>query len=215
LIAQKGRIPSWVLQAEVYPCLLIRDRRKFHIRTYIAAVENLDGDGEILDLYLYNRHEIRIASEPVSEREDGSRNRRSHITNGAGSASTERVLLDEVTELVERDMKNKVEAFVAKIFGVHFVEDMTRRVSYSASQDDASMDYVRKFAIAGLDIMVTEESRLYLLEVNVNPAAPPKETIKESFQDHLRGFFKDLIHLTLGEGAPNFLPVRDLLKVDG
>eukprot|EP00339_Tiarina_fusa_P028620 CAMPEP_0117020124 /NCGR_PEP_ID=MMETSP0472-20121206/15338_1 /TAXON_ID=693140 ORGANISM="Tiarina fusus, Strain LIS" /NCGR_SAMPLE_ID=MMETSP0472 /ASSEMBLY_ACC=CAM_ASM_000603 /LENGTH=126 /DNA_ID=CAMNT_0004725247 /DNA_START=16 /DNA_END=396 /DNA_ORIENTATION=+ len=35
LIAAKGRIPSWVLQAEIVPCLLIRGRRKFHIRTYV------------------------------------------------------------------------------------------------------------------------------------------------------------------------------------
>jgi len=208
LISQKGRIPSWVLQAEVKPCLLIRDRRKFHIRTYIVCVETnalldepLNGEEEedLMKTYIYNRHEIRIASESVTtsdEEESGERNRGAHITE-----TFDRKLLQDEPELVKRNLSAKVEHFVATAVDA-LLPDMERRIVMSAEASEGENDNSRgcmvlphKFAIAGLDLMVTEDERIYLLEVNVNPAAPPPETVPDEFQSHLIGFFRDTMEL--------------------
>jgi hypothetical protein len=121
-------------------------------------------------------------------------------------------LLNEIQELVDRNLQGKVETFAAKIFGKHFVPDLLRRVEISSSQDEGILGSVRKFAIAGLDIMVTEDERLYLLEVNVNPAAPPENTIPTLFQEHLVGFMKDLIDLVSGRPSPNFVSTESILE---
>lgn len=226
LIAQKGRIPSWVLQAEVKPCLLIRDRRKFHIRTYVVCVETsvlldepLDGEEEegLMTTFIYNRHEIRIAGEsvPVAE-QSGERSRGAHITE-----TFDRRLLQDEPELVKRNLSSKVESFVAKAFDA-LSPDMERRIAMSASALDGeneascgSMVLPHKFAIAGLDLMVTEEEQIYLLEVNVNPAAPPAETVPNEFQSHLIGFLRDTMELVTSRtktGRNNFYSTESVLQ---
>jgi hypothetical protein len=213
LIAQKGRIPSWVLQAEVNPCLLIRDRRKFHIRTYVVCVESnalldepLDGEEEedLMKTYIYNRHEIRIAKESLvasDEEASGRRNRGAHITE-----TLKRKLLQDEPELVKRKLGAKVESFVATAVEA-LRPDMERRIVMSAEALEGENENSRgctvlphKFAIAGLDLMVTEDERIYLLEVNVNPAAPPPETVPGEFQSHLTGFFRDTMELVTSRG---------------
>ena len=126
-----------VLQAEVEPPLLLNDRRKFHIRSYVVCMEqvHLDegagDDEELMKLYVYNRHEIRIASAPVSGEEDqGNRDRNAHITQ-RGDIS-ERRLLQDVPELVERKLQQKVELFAAQTFAKHLHPDIERRIALSA-----------------------------------------------------------------------------------
>ena len=212
-----------VLQAEIFPCLLICGRKKFHIRTYVVAVENLESD-DLFDIYLYNRHEIRLASTPVSDDANGKtdRERSAHITNGGvADDKTERFLLQDVKELTDRNIQSKLEIFVAQIFGKHFEPDMARRISYSAQQDDAAAEAsggaggvdVRKFVMAGLDIMVTSDERLYLLEVNVNPAAPPAQSISDTFQNHIVGYMKDVIRLLVDgrTASPNFISCQSIM----
>mmetsp|Transcript_5044 Transcript_5044/g.11232 ORF Transcript_5044/g.11232 Transcript_5044/m.11232 type:complete len:498 (-) Transcript_5044:131-1624(-) len=227
LIAQKGRIPSWVLQAEVKPCLLIRDRRKFHIRTYVVCVETnvlLDepfgGEEEdLMKTFVYNRHEIRIASESLpspGEEGSGQRNREAHITE-----TFDRKLLQDEPELVERNLSTKVESFVAN--AIEAVRpDIERRIAMSASALDGENENSRgcmvlphKFAIAGLDLMVTENDRIYLLEANVNPAAPPPETVANEFQSHLVGFFRDTMELVTSRreyDRNNFYSTKSILQ---
>jgi hypothetical protein len=220
IIETKGRIPSWVLQAEIRPPLLIKDGRKFHIRTYVVVVEKLYHE-DMIDVYMYNRHEVRIAAERVSDQESivadslgltGSkqRGRLAHITNGSSSELTERVLLQDVDELMAMNMQDKVNTFVAQAFGRHFVPDMIRRVARqeqmvqqaariaSPTSSSAAPFPTSKFAMAGVDLMVTKEGRLYLLEVNNNPAAPPAHLTKDPFADHLVGYMTDLVGLVLG-----------------
>jgi hypothetical protein len=244
LIAVKGRIPSWgklpwsyarrgllepysltddrqflplcdppVLQAEVYPALLIKSRRKFHIRTYLVILEKL-GHRDVLDLVIYNRHEVRIAGVPVPEN-DTERDPVSHITNGALSDATERVMLHEVDELTRREVQRKTEVFVAETFGKHLLPDMERRINQSANQEGGSNVLLRKFALAGLDIMVTEDNRIYLLEVNSNPAAPPEWTVHGTFREHLQVFLHSLVDLVVGKPSPDFLSVNEILVREG
>jgi hypothetical protein len=197
-----------VLQADVSPALLIKGRRKFHIRTYVAIIEKTNLP-DAVQVYIFSRHEVRIAGVPVAENEN-SRDPISHITNGALSTSTERVLLSEVEELTSRGFPKKLEIFVAELFGKHLLPDLTRRVNASAREDEMN-GMIRKFGVAGLDLMVTEDGRLYLLEVNSNPAAPPENTVKGTFVEHLEGFVRSLVDLVIGRPTPEFLSARDIL----
>eukprot|EP00544_Gedaniella_sp_CCMP2646_P012753 CAMPEP_0202489372 /NCGR_PEP_ID=MMETSP1361-20130828/7119_1 /ASSEMBLY_ACC=CAM_ASM_000849 /TAXON_ID=210615 /ORGANISM="Staurosira complex sp., Strain CCMP2646" /LENGTH=421 /DNA_ID=CAMNT_0049119103 /DNA_START=57 /DNA_END=1322 /DNA_ORIENTATION=- len=204
----KGRMPAWVLQAEVYPPMLISDGCKFHIRSNIVVVEKLWTDA-LLQVYIHNRHEVRIAGQPVSNTEDETRNVLEHITN----SSTRRELLSNIEELAP--MQSDLQMFLAKAFQA-FMPDIIRRVGYSASQQQqqqqSSID-IRKFVVAGTDIMVTESGRFYLLEVNVNPTAPAAESCSPEFQTHLVGWMKDLVYLVLGRPSPNFLDINDISPV--
>lgn len=227
LIEKKGRIPSWVLQAEVKPCLLIRDRHKFHIRTYVVCVETnalldepLDGEEEedLMKTYIYNRHEIRVAKDSVAGDEDESveRNRGAHITE-----TFDRSLLQDEPELVERNLSAKVESFVAKAFEA-LRPDIERRIVMSAEMLEGENENSRgcmvlphKFAIAGLDLMVTEDERIYLLEVNLNPRAPSPDSVPNEFQSHLIGLFRDTMELVTSrkEGTKsNFYSTQTVLR---
>ena len=196
-----------VLQAEVHPPMLIEGGRKFHIRSNVCVLEKLLTE-DVLDVYVHNRHEVRIAGTPVSEAE-GPYDPLAHITNGASSETTQRALLTNIPQLTE--MQGELEVFCAKAFQA-FMPDIIRRVGYSASQEAPSTEVsIRKFAIAGIDIMVTESGRFYLLEVNVNPSAPPEDIVEPEFKEHLIGWMKDLVDLTLGKPSPNFVNIYDIV----
>ncbi|CAB9521751.1 expressed unknown protein [Seminavis robusta] len=216
LIAAKGRIPSWVLQAEVAPCLLVKGKHKFHLRSFLVVVENLSHP-DILEVFVYKRHEVRMAATPVATDDPSNRDREAHITNGSSSETEKRELLDNIKELTDRNMQDKVETFVASVFGLHLLPDMLGRVKYAASQEGPSQTahQVRRFAVAAIDMMVCSDDRIYLLEVNVNPSAPPENLVNKDFRNHLTGFMQDLIDLIMEKPYQNFTLARDLLQRKG
>lgn len=175
-------------------------------------MENLSHP-DLLEVFVYNRHEVRMASTPVVD-DPSNRDRQAHITNGSDSENSKRVLLDSIPELAKRGLKDKVETFIAATFGLHLLPDMLGRVKYSVSQE-GSGGIVRKFAMAGLDMMVSNDDRIYLLEVNVNPSAPPENLVDEAFKNHLTGFMQDLIDLIMERPYQNFALARDLLARKG
>jgi len=201
-----------VLQAEVAPCLLLQ-KRKFHLRSYLVVVENLSHP-DLLEVFIYNRHEVRLASAAVSD--DSLRDRDAHITNGSNDENSRRMLLGDIPEMVERGMQEKIETFLATTFGLHLFPDMAGRVKYCASQEDPGVvQLVRKYALAGVDMMVTKDDRIYLLEVNVNPSVPPENIVAGDFKDHLTGFMQDLIDLIMEKPYNNFVLAQDLLRSKG
>jgi hypothetical protein len=185
-------------------------------------------DDELMKMYIYNRHEVRIASTPVSENEGQttSRDRDAHITQTGDSS--ERRLLHDVPELVDCKMQQKVELFAAQAFAMHIHPDIERRIAISAKATEAEqldeshnssangmIAQPEKFSLAGLDLMVTEDGRIYLLEVNVNPGVPPLENIPVDIQDHLVGLLDDLITLVTAGGTKatvNFTTTDEILK---
>ena len=204
-----------VLQAEVAPCLLIKNNHKFHLRSYLVVVENLSHP-DLLEVFVYNRHEVRMASAPVVG-DSADRDRDAHITNGSNSKTEKRDLLGNIPELAARGLQDKVETFLAATFGMHLLPDMLGRVKYYASQEPnaGANRIVRKFSVAGIDMMVCEDDRIYLLEVNVNPSVPPAELVDVEFKEHLTGFMQDMIDLIMEKPYNNFILARDLLLRKG
>ena len=256
----KGRIPSWVLQAEIYPPFLIREKRKkFHLRSYVLIMEDMyDGydncnisidesytkkerDSKKSSLNyqcsIYKHHEVRIASESfISSTTSSNDNRTSfahcrqaYITNGAGSDKTERCLLPQVPELVSLNVNDKLDSFMAEMFGVHLLPEIQNQIrkkkqqikskinninttdifhknqyqnnkNQSYDMKSLSPHYFVEFTIAGVDIMMNSKGQLYLLEMNVNPAAPPKSALEKNdngFHQHLVSFLSNLIQKLL------------------
>jgi len=213
LISAKGRIPSWVVQAEVTPCLLIKNKHKFHLRSYLLVVESRDHSVEV---FVYNRHEVRMAAAPVVD-DPANRDREGHITNGSNSETEKRELVRNVPELTNRGLQDKVETFLAATFGLHLLPDMHARVKYAASLEPhgGAHNIVRKFSVAAIDMMVCEDDRIYLLEVNVNPSCPPDSLVETEFKEHLTGFMQDMIDLIMERPYSNFILARDLLVRKG
>lgn len=198
----KGRIPAWVLSGEIKSIQVMS--RKCHMRTYVAIVEqpnaHCNNHDIIWDGYIYNRHEVRVAERSILKNcELMIRDRRAHITNGASSGETGRYVLDEIDELVSLDMGNKLTVFVEQIFHC-LTNEITNRIlnRRSGIPQPENRNQV-KIALAGIDIMSDSNGRLYLLEVNVNPAAPPKEFVSTVFRNHLVNFAKDTLHLAFSD----------------
>jgi hypothetical protein len=203
IMEQKGRIPAWVLQAEVYPARLIAGR-KFHLRTYVLANECLEED-HLVNIYIYNRHEVRSAAVAVDDAET-KRDRLAHITNAAAAEGTTQQLLSEVEDLASQ--QPALEFFVARTLN-HLITDIARRVGYTAQDEPPE---IQKHVLAGLDIMMTSDNRFYLLEVNVNPATPPLTAVSKSFEQHLVNFMQDMKNLLFGHSSPNFLLINDVIQ---
>lgn len=192
-----------VLQAEVVPCLTI-NQKKFHIRTYVVGVERWDMD-EMIDTFLYKRHEVRTAIEPMpADFNDNSRKKTVHVTNGAEGTA----FLDEVEEL--KGLQDQLEVFVAQFFAKHVIRDLSRRVAMSAQ--DAPSSQATKFVVAGLDIMVTEDKRLYLLEANVPPIMPRPDVVKEDFKLHMVELMRNVVDLVVGKQPPNFVSCKTIIS---
>jgi hypothetical protein len=203
--------PYAVLQAEVKPCLLIRDRRKFHVRTHVVCIENVIFDNEgyqddedLMKLFIYDQHEIRVANRSVSDEETAERDRNVHIMD----STSERKLIHEEAELLERGLNKKCELFAAQVIDKHLRPDIERRIAISAAATEEenkeslrSMVLPHKFVVAGFDLMVTEDERIYILEVNVNPSAPAPETISPDIKAYLFKFERDLLELVTTRGA--------------
>jgi hypothetical protein len=207
-----------VLQAEVNPALLIKDRRKFHIRSYVAVVERPHLDN-LVEVFVFNRHEVRIAGVPVPLDGPDERDPIVHITNGAMCNTTERLLLKHVGELMDRNLHRTLDVFLAETFGKQLLPEMARRINWSANQSGGGygemLPGVEKFALAGLDLMITEKGRLYLLEVNVNPAAPVEDTVDDVFREHLQGLLRDLIDLVAGKPVDSFVSAQAIMVREG
>jgi hypothetical protein len=139
------------------------------------------------------------------EYDPNNRDRRAHITNGANGNATARVLIDTVEELAPH--QQALEHFGATML-THLLPDISRRVEYTTSEHPPE---IQKHIVAGLDIMMTEDLTFHLLEVNVNPAAPPEANSPTDFTKHLVGFMTDLKNLVLGHGAPNFIIIDEVL----
>ena len=111
---------------------MIDGGRRFHIRTNVAVVNKLNHE-DMVDVYIYNRHEVRIAGQAVSS-DPETREPLAHITNGTSSGTMERALLSSIPELtaLQGELRVFFKAFQA------FMPDMVRRVGYSASQEMAT-----------------------------------------------------------------------------
>ena len=179
------------------PSLLV-DGRKCHLRAYVVALGAGGGGDARARLYAYARRvEVRLATARTSaENADDLGDARAHLTTGAwrrdgAGARDGRTTLDRAPELAAAGVAPaRVVAVLRDALG-GAARGATRR---GVSDEDAS------FGIAGVDVMVDPAGRLYVLEVNASPAAPPPETISSEHAEHLAGFVRDLSRLLVSAG---------------
>mmetsp|Transcript_44481 Transcript_44481/g.100531 ORF Transcript_44481/g.100531 Transcript_44481/m.100531 type:complete len:444 (+) Transcript_44481:272-1603(+) len=135
--------------------------------------------------------------------------RAAHITNGAGGDATGRYLLGEVSELA--DLGGAVRLFLAELFGAlePTLSQGAARSRGEASRGGAGVETV---AVAGVDLMVDGARRLWLLEVNRNPAAPPPGAVSDTFRAHLVSFARALAALGLGGNTTGFQDLGVVLR---
>jgi hypothetical protein len=194
LLSINGYIPSLVLQAEIKTKVLSCSR-KFSLRSYMLLV--VDDNEEEYSMHLYDKVEVRLASKSMDNSLD-VRDRQAHITNGAGGSDTTRCLLEDVPELVKEH--GKIMAFMRSLFVDCLDKDIRSRILASREEGRQANARVgeRAFAFAGVDLMIDELSNVKCLEINVNPAAPPKGVASEDFEAHLVRLAKQVYHTARG-----------------
>jgi hypothetical protein len=177
--------PGWVLQSMV-PSLLLRGR-KMHIRTYVVALRPAFSTGGGLfglRLYAYGDHEVRVAG---SEMNEDLNDRDAHLTTGQwrrGGTVDDRTTLQHEPTLLPLGP-----AVMAS------VEALCAALPFTAEERTHSTASGAAFGITGLDFMVTPDGRVFLLEFNASPAAPPPATIGGHHADHLVEFGAALVEL--------------------
>ena len=180
-------IPGWVLQEHIHDPLLILGGRKFHARVYAVVLD----DGA---LYVHQSVEYRAAAAVYSAADFADR--AAHITNGAGKGDVHRGLTHDLPELAH--LTEKFTAFVAEIAMSVQLNTCPDTNSSSSSENTATC---RQYALLAFDVMADTDERLWLLEVNHNPAVPGRAMVKPSFWQHLIKLCSDLVTLLLINGG--------------
>ena len=188
--------PGWVLQSMV-PSVLLHGR-KIHLRTYVialrargAAADRGGVNGSTLEFYAYQRHEVRLAAAPMS---DDLTDKNAHLTNGVwerGGTEDPRTTLDATPELDHLNLDPKVMAVLNKLFHSLPFSSSERGPTDSGARGGAD----RAFGMSGIDVMVTDEGGVYVLELNASPACAPPDTVSEEQIEHLVVFARSLLKL--------------------
>lgn len=190
----QNRIPSWVLQRHI-KSILVQGGRKCHLRAYIVIHDKI---------LMYKTIEVRVAASIYCHESNLDwKDRSAHITNGAGGDKTERFLLSEIDEL--SGLEFNVQDFLVELLNSLKAQICETILNVSEEENNArGGKYVEKFGVAGVDIMVDENKRLWLLEFNRNPAAPPPGVLSDTFRNHLIEFTRSICNFALNDKETNF-----------
>lgn len=183
LISLKGRLPGWVVQAHIKSMLLSGDR-KFHLRAYICA------DDLQKTLFMYPTIEVRIAE--MAYNQDDCNDRAAHITNGAGGDRIRRALAREVPEL--EPMQDTLCEFIQDLLSEPAFREAVFDPAHRPPQREQR--FTGRFAVGALDLMIDEDGRPYILEVNArSPGCAPEGTGSPEFQAHMQALAYDLLRM--------------------
>ena len=196
LVQSRGTVPQLILQAEI-PSYILPSRRKFSLRSYVLILVSSTN----LTMHLYSDIEVRLAAVPMSDDCGVARDRSMHITNGAGKSDTTRCLLTDVPELLT--FSDRVAAFMTTLFGTYLRPEIVENARVDVEGIRGGAEEVRS-CLAGVDLMIDSGECVKLLEINVNPAAPPENVVGGEFRDHLVTFGRELVTVTKGEESGKF-----------
>lgn len=194
--------PGWVLQSMV-PSVLLHDR-KIHLRTYVIALRaraaaagtacNRGAEGvnnSALEFYAYQRHEVRLAAAAMS---DDLTDNNAQLTTGVwrrGGTVDDRTTLDVTRELDHLNLEPAVMTVLNKLF--HSLPFSSGE--HVSPSDRGGVHGDRAFGMSGIDLMVTDDGGVYVLELNASPACAPPNTVSEEHIEHLVVFARSLLEL--------------------
>jgi hypothetical protein len=187
--------PWYVLQQEVWPPLLLHGR-KFVLRAHVLLHRK---PGEKLRVYLHSSPVVMEHDQPFDF--------------GAASDACEVLVLQHAVKRAERPkpyLLNDVPALYTKAFGAlrEVVLSSVQAVEgkMEASSDNSgggsSSDYY--YQLCGYDLMLDEEKRLYLLEVNKSPIianGPVLVELKEMYAVMVLGILELLLPPAASRGS--------------
>ena len=198
---EREHIPGWVVQAHVRSRLALGGR-KLHLRAHAVALRRR---GEAASRWFVHARsaEARVAAAPLLAAAGVGLARAAHITNGAGGSATERLLADDAR------LAGALGARASRRV-IDFVRGALRRLRPRATRArdaDRAAEADAEFAVAAADVMLDARGRFRLLEINVNPSAPPPSACSGAFAAHLAELVRDVADLVLRGDAAAFAPV--------
>jgi len=151
-------IKEWVLQAYIDKPLLV-DGRKFHIRSYVLLV----GD---LEVYLFEEMLALFAMDPYTV--DNLENRFSHITNTCVQFDHENFDEDRCVKLFKEIQNDIGEENYLKI--LNDIKEILKDVFRAFEQEFSGfLPLPNSFELFGVDFLVDENYNTYILEFNAGP----------------------------------------------
>ncbi len=195
--------PNWAIQQYIHPPMLICGNRKFTIRVFSVILGNTS--------FIHPVYEVRAAPQEY-DINDIDNDREADITNGGGVAAMHdrRYLAKDIPELAP--ILGNIHDFVAKFTNPtkgrpvpseedHWKERHKDTDEYSDSVVDFRKEMIDQMggvsaAVVAHDVMVDQNGKLYLLETNHSPAAPPDE-LEGVFGEHLNELIIDFVRILL------------------
>jgi hypothetical protein len=201
---QYGCIPSWSLQ-EIFPTFVLGNDRKCQLRAYVVFCEG--------DIYLYSGYEVR---QPLWEKSDQVDSKAPSpmlafdldcckgsaavpYNYGRSKVHTDRLMLEEVSELSNPAVRESITAVMVKAFQAllpairsHMLKSQDRCI---ASEKGFRL---REVGVAGVDLLVDPSHVVRIVELNNNPAMPqPHKNMTEKYRAHLKAFVGSVVALGL------------------
>jgi len=184
-------IKEWVLQAYIDKPLLV-EGRKFHIRSYVLLV----GD---LEVYLYEEMLALFAMDPYSV--DDLENRYSHITNTCVQFDHEKFDEDKCVKTFKEIQSEIGEDNYTKIFAD--IKEILKEVFRALEQEFSGFIALpNSFELFGVDFLVDENYNTYILEFN---AGPDVKNTGDRLDYIISDLIEDIIRCTLDKMICNDL----------
>ena len=151
----RDKISEWVLQEYIDSPLLIKGK-KFHIRLYFLVYHNLK--------YLLRRGLIFSADKKYKQ--DDYHNKEIHDTHSNEKTVEQVMKYPEDLQFLGKDKNQKIWNQITDLFGkIGKIEDFD---CYPESKDC--------YQIVGADVMITQDFKVKIIEVNENPGLPTLES---------------------------------------
>ena len=205
---QYQRIPSWSLQ-RIVPSLRVNSQ-KCQFRVYLIACNE--------EIYAYHQIEVRIPTWDNQQSVDSAISTalafdQTMCANSTAlpynhqriKTETKRFLLQEMHDLDVGKIQNSIRSLITKAFSSlqnHFLQTF-RKHSMRSDVFHPSFELL-ELAVSGVDVMVDDDYRAFIIELNNNPAMPASnKQMSTAYRAHLITFLKDLITFGMSRSEHN------------
>ena len=194
---QYHRIPSWSLQKVVNSIRFHQQKCQF--RVYLIALKD--------QIFAYHQVEVRL---PLWDDQPSDSNASVALVfdqkmcqnstalpynHKRNKTETKRFVLEELRDLPTDVIQQNIKQLMKDAFSIlaQYFQHLYRKYESESSSHTSTLN-LRQLAIAGVDIMVDEDCRPYIVELNNNPAMPASsKQMSFAYRSHLIRFVKDII----------------------
>lgn len=175
----------WLLQRQVYPPMLL-DNHKFHVRTYSIAFGG--------SVFVLGNIDTRSAAQQFQSGNWG--NEQVHLTNSRinrDTLPTHLTPLNCVPQLMT--YHSHILHVMARLFKGNRCEKVSLEQLRSSPMSPHQHDDWYQFDVLATDILMTEDGRPFILEVNHGPGLTIIDKMPPSYLSHMEASFTSILNI--------------------